>query len=289
MGRIKIKKIKLNSNKISNKIVLISDTHYSSKKDLIKLNNILDQIKKLNPNYICVLGDICDQAKIFDEEVLIDWFSKLALISKVIVVYGNHDLSNYKKKTSCLNEQFFNRIKSINNVELLDNQSKCIDNICFVGLKFDYNYYYKYGENYKKFIKLYNEVVQELNNNNYNILLTHSPIALTQDGVINKLNDYKNIDLVLSGHMHGGLMPDFLRPIFKTRGLVGPNKHRLFVKYAYGNFKIENINFMVSSGVTKLSNVSKLNFFDKLYSPEIVEIEINNNDNFDNENKNVLK
>lgn len=274
MGKIKIKKIKLSNPKLTNKIILISDIHYSSKKDLDKINKVLDKIKTISPDYICVLGDTCDQAKILDEELLIDWFENLASISKVIMVYGNHDLTHYKKHTSYLNEKLFNRIKSINNLELLDNELRCENGICFIGLKFDFDYYYKFGESKTKFINQYNKVVNKLDSNNYNVLLTHSPISITKDGVIKKLNDYKKLDLVLCGHTHGGLMPNILRPIFKTHALVSPNKRRFFVKNYYGNFKIEDINFMISSGITKLSNVSSFSYFDKLFNPEIVEIEI---------------
>lgn len=288
MGQIKIKKIRLSNKKMTSRIILISDVHYFSKKDLNKLNKILEKIKNLSPDYICILGDICDQARILDEELLISWLKTLASISKVIVVYGNHDLAQYKTHTSFFNKKLFDKIKNINNLSLLDNELKIENKLCFIGLKFGFDYYYKHNEKSEQFIKQYNKVVKKLDSNNYNILLTHSPIAVTRDGVVNKLNDYKNIDLVLCGHMHGGLMPNILRPIFKTQGLVSPNKHHLLVKNAYGSFKIKNINFMISSGITKLSHVNKLNVFDKLFSREIVLIDINK-DNFDNKNIKVIK
>lgn len=274
MGQIKVKKINICNKKVSNKLVLISDIHYSSNKDLNKLNNVLEKIKKLNPDYICIVGDICDQAKILDENLLINWLEKLSRISKVIMVYGNHDLALYNNHSSYFNEKLFNKIKQINNLCLLDNELTEENGICFIGLKLDYNYYYDTKENNQEFIKHYNKVVEKLDNNKFNILLSHSPIALTKKGTISKLNDYKNIDLILCGHMHGGLMPDMLRPIFKTRGLLSPNKKHVFIKNAYGNFKIENINFVVSSGLTKLSNVSKISSLDNLFSSEIMLVEI---------------
>lgn len=279
MGRIKVKKIKLYNKKISNKIVLISDIHYHNKKDLNKLNKVLEKINSLKPNYICILGDTCDQAKILDEDILIDWLQRLSKISKVIMVYGNHDIALYDTNNFYLNEKLFNKVKKIKNLELLDNNIKEENGICFVGTKLDYDYYYKLKENSKEFIRHYNSFIKKLSSNNYNILLTHSPIALTQEGTIKELNDYKNIDLILCGHMHGGMVPEILRPIFKTRGILGPNKKKLFIKNAYGNFKIENISFMVSSGITKLSNVSRINFLDVLFRPEIVLIDIIKDEN----------
>lgn len=274
MGKIKTQIIKIPNQKIAGKIVLISDIHYYSKKDLNKLNKVLTMIKDINPNYICILGDTCDQARILDEDLLIDWLSKLAQVNKVIMVYGNHDLALYKEHVSYFNEKLFNKIRQIKNLYLLDNKIREDSDICFIGLKLDYAYYYETKEDEYEFVKHYNKVVKKLNSDKYNILLTHSPIALTQDGVIKKLNDYQKLDLILCGHMHGGLMPKCLRSVFKNNGLVSPNKHKLLIKNAYGSFKIGNINFIVSDGVTKLSHVSKMSFFDRLFSPEIVLIEL---------------
>lgn len=274
MGQIKINKIDVSSKKISSNIVLISDIHYSGKEDLVKLNRVLDKIKAIKTDYICILGDVCDQARVLDEDLLIEWLTDLSKVSKVIMVLGNHDYVLHKKHKSYINKKLIDKIKSIKNLYLLNNEVKVENGICFIGMELDYNYYYKYNESQNNFIRKYNNLITKLDSNKFNILLSHSPIALTKASTIPKLNDYKNIDLILCGHMHGGLMPDFLRPIFKHSGLVSPNTHNLFVKNAYGNFKIENTNFIVSSGITKLSQVSNLSYFDRFFSPEIIVIDI---------------
>lgn len=274
MGKIKLTKIKVNNLKLSSKIMLISDIHYSNKKDIFKLNKVLEKIDSLKPNYICILGDTLDESKVLDEDNLINWLTSLSKISKVIMVHGNHDFALYKTHTTYYNKKLFNKIGKIKNLVLLDNEMYEENGINFIGLNLGYDYYYVGYENSNDFIKHYNKLALKLDNKNYNILLNHSPIALTQKGVLTKLNNYKKIDLILCGHMHGGLIPDILRPIFKTRGILSPNKQKLFIKYAYGNFKIENIKFMVSSGITKLSNVSRFSNFDKLFRPEIVSIDL---------------
>ena len=65
---------------INKNIVLISDMHYSDKSDIKHLNKVLDYIKKLNPSYICIPGDITDNTYVKDEELLIDWFNRLSNI-----------------------------------------------------------------------------------------------------------------------------------------------------------------------------------------------------------------
>ena len=284
MGQIKIKKTKVPNRKINNQIVLISDIHYNDKSDQVKLNNVLKAINTLNPDYIWILGDICDQAKILDEDILITWLTQLAKITTVIVVYGNHDIALYDNGTCYINDKLFNKIKKIKNLYLLDNQLLTINNICFVGLKLDYKYYYDTKEDPEEFIKHYNRIVNSLDPNTYNIILSHSPIALTKKGTLLKLNDYSNIDLILCGHMHGGMIPNLLRPIFKTTGLIGPSKRGLFIKNAYGCFKVNDISFVVSSGITKLSKVSKINFLDNFFGPEVFLIEVQTDD-FDKYNK----
>ena len=218
MGRVKVKKIKITNNKINSKIVLISDIHYYSKSDIDKLNLVLSSIKKINPEYICVLGDICDQAKVLDEDVLVNWVKELSLISKVIMVYGNHDVILYSNYSPCFNKKLFNKIKNIPNLYLLDNKIMEENGICFIGIKLDYDYYYKSHENEIIFINHYNKIIKRLDNKKFNILLSHSPIALVKDTTLNMLNDYSSLDLALCGHMHGGITPEVLRPILKTRG-----------------------------------------------------------------------
>jgi len=284
MGKIKLTRINLDSNKIESKIVLISDIHYSRKSDMIKLEKVLDNIQKINPHYICILGDTLDQAKISDENEIVNWLSKLASYSKVIMIHGNHDLAIYDTHCAYYNEQLFNKIGKIQNLVLLNNEMYVENGINFIGLNLGYDYYYEDHENHDSFVAHYNKIIHKLDTNNYNILLSHTPIALTKEENLKRLNDYKNIDLVLCGHMHGGLTPEFLRPILKTRGLLSPNKKNLLIKYAYGNFKILSVNFMVTSGVTKLSSVSNANCFDCLFRPEIVDINIDLKD-FDKTNR----
>lgn len=279
MARIKVNKVKLVSDKIACRLVLISDIHYSSKDDLNKLNKVLEEIKVLNPDYICIAGDICDQAKVSNGDLLIKWLERLALIKPVMMIYGNHDLALYKSQSSYFNKTFFDKVKKLKNVNLLNNEMIVDNNIRFIGLNLGFYHYYKKDEGKVDFINFYNKTVKKLNSKYYNILINHSPIALTKDGVLKKLNDYKNIDLVLCGHMHGGLVPNVLRPIFKNRGLISPGKKYWLVKHAYGHFKIDDVNFIVSSGITKLSDVSKFGYLDKFFSPEIVLIEIEKRNN----------
>lgn len=270
MANIKITNYKINNN-LNKKIVLLSDIHYYSRKDLTKLERIYDKVKELNPNYICIAGDFIDEAKVLDEDLFIFFLKKLSKISKVIMSLGNHDVTiRGEEKEYFYNDNIFNKIKHVRNVYLLDNDIKVIDNIRFIGLNLGFDYYYCNDEDINDFLGIYKQL-KNINDKYYNVLLCHSPLAITSDEVINNL---KYIDLVLCGHTHGGMTPSVLQKYLKNRILVGPNKRRFFINDGYGYITKKNIDIIVSSGTTKLSHASKLSNLDFLFKPEIVLIEL---------------
>jgi len=250
------------NNKLNKNIVLISDLHYQDKKDIKTLNNILDSIKKLKPDYICIPGDITDKALIKDEEEFIVWLKKLSKVSKVIISLGNHDFYiNKYRRLYGQNKELLKKISNIKNLYLLDNKNVIIDNINFMGLTILMEYYketYKSNDFYRCLDKI------NINKKCYNILLCHSPLNICNKEILKN----RNIDLILCGHMHGGIVPKCMRKIFKQRGLISPNK-RLFPKNVYGNLKIGNTNIIISSGI-KVIPFRIINIF----SPEIVNIKI---------------
>lgn len=256
------KNYNINSN-LNRKIVLISDIHYENKEDIKKLNYILNNIKKIKPDYICIPGDIINKSQIDDEKDLINWLKKLSKITKVIISIGNHEFYvNKRNKVFDLNKSLFNKISQIDNLYLLDNKNIIIDNINFIGLTVPMEYYDE-NNNSKDFDKCLNNI--KIDKKYYNILLSHSPINICNYEILKDMN----IDLILCGHMHGGVVFNFLRPIFKNRGLVSPNK-KLFPKIAYGYLKIANTNIIITSGIKVIPYKS----INKLFKSEIVSINI---------------
>lgn len=269
---MKINQVKYNiEGKINTSIVLISDIHYYSKKNLKVFEKIYNEIKKIKNDYICITGDLIDYSNITNQDILINWLEKLSNLSKVIISIGNHEYYNTNSKNQSLNYDLMDKIRNIDNVYLLNNENIIIDNINFYGLNIPLELYkYEIKEN----IKISN-YINNLNiktyKTKYNILLCHSPRFITNN--INKIK-YK-FDLVLCGHMHGGLTPQILRKYFKNTVLISPEK-KLFVKNAYGLIKCNDSNIIITSGVTKLSKKTKLNKFDNLFVKEVVAIKIHN-------------
>ena len=104
-------------------------------------------------------------------------------------------------------------------------------------------------------------LVTNLPKKKYKVALIHSPILLSEKKVVEKLKEY---DLILSGHMHNGLILRILDKIIKNNyGLISPDK-RFFAKNTRGKIKTKYYTIIITGGITKLSPsstkiLSKLN------------------------------
>ena len=254
--------------KVNKDLVLLTDIHYYQAKDILRLNQLLDQLKQIKMDYICISGDTFDASKVKDYQLMINWLTKLASLAPVMYGVGNHDLSNNHIEEK--NKELFDQLERIPNLYLLDNKKIVKDGIAFHGVTLSLDHYYKFDEKPTHLIPFLTSF--KLKKQDYNVLLLHTPIALTRSSYL-KENPY---DLVLCGHVHGGLTPSCLRKILKGIGFIDPHR-KIFRKYAYGLIKKYDSTIIISSGVTKLSHSSRLNVFNFLFSQEITIIKIRNN------------
>lgn len=265
------------SNKIKKdlRIVLLSDIHFSKYFKIDNLNLILDNIRKIKPDYICVPGDIIDEVIVlYDDklkEIIIHFFKYLATINKVFITLGNHDIKD-KNNDSII---FFNEIGKIKNIYLLNDTYYIDNNVVINGCNLPYEYYYnkKNEDDYAVMLEHLNKIKLYFSDKLYNICLVHSP-----NGMLNKKirNYFKKCDLMLCGHMHNGLVFKWLDKLIKNNyGIVSPNR-RLFPKLARGYKKIGNTSLVISGGITKLSNCSGkiLRIFNGVYPISINVIEV---------------
>lgn len=273
MNNTKIHHYKIHNDKVCGKrIILLSDIHYYTKEEAKTLNIIYDKLKTLKFNYICLSGDILDRAYTYDNVLLINWFIKISKLAPVIIALGNHDLLYKKPNIPGCDEVFWKKVAKLDNVFLLRNNSICIDNINFIGIEMNQDYYYTHYEPDEPLIKHINNCFDNVDSNFYNVILYHSPIVISKNEVLNKIKISKNLDLILCGHTHGGITPEFLKPILRGRGIISPQSTFLF-KYAYGHFKVNKTDIIVSSGVTKASFYNKFHALNPLFSKEITVID----------------
>ena len=91
-----------------------------------------------------------------------------------------------------------------------------------------------------------------INKKKYNILLCHTPRNLVRNGIICEDIDCLNgFNLILSGHMHAGMIPTCLRNRSRV-GLLGPGKS-VFPPNSYGIVKDGNTISVTTGGVSKIS------------------------------------
>lgn len=267
---MEISKYRLES-KLNKRVVLISDIHYYNKSVVPVLKLVFEKIKDLEPDYICITGDLVDDINIVDTKYLVDWIKSLSKISSVIISVGNHEHYYNHKLTKMYDYKLFNKFNEIDNVYVLSNKIKLIDNINFVGINLPYQYYNS-NEKEKYLVEFMNKKYPKLRKG-FNILLCHSPYVITNPSVLDKLKCKDNISLILSGHMHAGLTFKCLKKVLKGRGFITP-QGKVLKKYCYGIYKYKNITSIISTGVTKLSKNYKIGIFNFLYEPEIVVIDM---------------
>lgn len=282
---LKINKHKIDSRNLEKlKLAHISDIHYTKNFSLNLQKNIIRNIKEFGPDYICITGDIIDCAYILDDKEisknLLVFLEALASISKVFIVLGSYDLGNNDNEFSSYIQKWKELLKKEENIYLLDNEKYSDFRINVIGITLPYNYYN--NKPYENPRILTNELNKYTLDDKYSILLIHSPRRIFTKEVINhKL--LENIDLILSGHTHNGLVPKFLDKLPGSRGLISPSKN-LFPKYTRGVItkKINNheCTLIITGGVLKVSPHMPwyTKIFKGMYNSEIELIEIRKKD-----------
>ena len=273
--RIQYKKyIIKNTKNINIKIAHISDIHFSHKYNNKRLEMVVNKIKDINPNYICITGDLIDLYDVVNDvnyPDLKNFINNLSNIGKVIITVGNHEyikmLDNGFGKTN--NIEWLKELQT-KNIIVLDNEIHEENNISFIGYNPDYDYYYTNKEtpsekNNEEISKLINKT-----KNKYKILLSHTPFLIVKKDNYKNIKKFDKIDLVLSGHTHGGLIPSFIPGNF---GIISPNR-KIFPKKVRGIINLKTSKVIISSGIMKLSRKSKLAFLNDIYGSNITEITI---------------
>ena len=206
------------------KIVFLSDLH--NRNIALKISNIINEIK---PDIIICGGDMINESlnKTNHFFELIEYIKDY----KVFYTYGNHEevLSedDYKDYTN---------IVSNKPIILLNNRSAVItSNIHLHGLDNDIETYKKFGK-----LMLNKEYIDhrlsQIDKNKYNILVAHNPLEF-------KSYVDSEYDLVLSGHVHGGVIG-----IPFVGGLLSPD-YTLFPKYYDGMYSKNGTKMIVSRGL----------------------------------------
>ncbi len=257
------------------KIACLSDTHISRKTTKEEIAFIIHTIKKENPDYIFLLGDIIDSYHLIDESStrvkVTSLLVKLSEISKVFFVIGNHDYIYYDEEYGFREGDIdrwdyyniYNNIKFINN-EIIDEEDLIIG-----GYNEPYRVYHNREKDaFKNDFNSYN--LKKVEGDKPKILLVHSPDPFKQEDNVSLVKDY---NIIMSGHTHNGCVPSFLDKIWipKHSGIINSSRE-LFPKDVRGIKKLNTGSYLYhNGGWTKISNSSpkKYQLFDTMFNRQI--------------------
>ena len=236
-NRFHVVKYQLYSNKIEEEhhYVVLSDLHNKSYGE--KNEKLLKSIDKLAPEAILIAGDILTSKPGKSYEVAIDLIRNLASKYPIYYGMGNHEtrLFLYPEVYGDMGENYEKDLNRVQ-VEFLRNKSReCKDNIRITGLDMKRDYYKRFKK-YPMDHSYLQETLGKIKSEKYEILLAHNPDYFEEYAAW-------GADLVLSGHVHGGMMR---LPILG--GVVSP-AFRLFPKYDGGLFRQGKSTMILSRGL----------------------------------------
>lgn len=174
------------------RIIQLTDLHNST---FGKENErLIRKVEEQNPDLICITGDLLNMEE-ENVDIATNLISKLSSIYPVYVSLGNHELGYKYAETEDLIDKFEDA-----GAYVLDFDYKDIningENIRIGGL---------YGYDLPETNEVSRDNEAEFlsnfqNTKDYKLLLTHMPYGWYQAGSL----DYWDVDLVLTGHTHGG-------------------------------------------------------------------------------------
>lgn len=231
------------------RIAHVSDLHNAEMGDDNK--NLLATLQNAEPDIIAITGDLIDSRNT-DIEIALQFAEEAVKIAPCYYVTGNHEarVSEYDDLKTGLTELGIMVLED----ERID-LDKNGETITLIGLNDpSFKSDYLFGDS-EEVVKTH---LQELTNESdgFILLLSHRPELF-------EIYANNEVDLVLSGHAHGG---QFRLPF--VGGLVAPNQG-FFPKYDAGLYTEENTSIIVSRGIG--NSILPFRFNNR---PEVILIEL---------------
>lgn len=218
-------------------ILHISDIHH--REFGRNQSRIIKRAEMLSPDIIVITGDLISR-DMRDFSVASSFVKQLSEIAPVYFSAGNHELDLPEK----VRDTYFSSLKKSGAVLLLNskcNIKKSSDSLCIAGITLERNVYRDENNSFRNLIPYSSDKIVQLIGVREvcTLLLAHNPLMF---------DSYAewNADLVLSGHVHGGIV----RLPF-IGGLLSPER-KFFPRYTQGLYKDRSSQMYVSAGLGKL-------------------------------------
>ncbi len=224
------------------RIVQISDVHFSGMTshahNCAVSKEIREKVESLSPDVIAVTGDVVSrnpgESGISDA---VDLLCSLQDNCPVLFVPGNHEMDLSEKNREMLFQGLAQQ-----KVQLLLNRTEECCQIAFTGVILPQTMYKNENGGFRHLEKCTLNTLQDrvgLCLRRPSVLLAHNPMGLpayAQWGA----------DLVLSGHVHGGMIR-----VPGIGGILSPER-KFFPKYTKGIYTMGNTKMLVCAGIGKL-------------------------------------
>ncbi len=239
------------------KILQISDLH--NKEFGANQKNLISLTKEINPDIIVITGDLIDSRRTNKDNMNIatSYIKSAVDIAPVYYVSGNHESrSDLYEELKIIFEEYgvINMDNTHKNIQLNGVTISLLGlaDICFNPIN-----NYEHPNSPFSFDEILGNLKTE-SKNNFTILLSHRPELIT-------LYAKENIDLVFSGHAHGGQ----IRLPF-SGGIIAPNQG-FFPKYTSGIHRLNSTSLVISRGLG--NSLAPQRIFNR---PELVVVTLSN-------------
>ncbi len=201
------------------KIIFISDIHYGCGESL--LPNAVQKINSIMPDYLVIGGDMIDKDSRYIDQFL-EEINKVDLKIPIYAVLGNHDNRRAVKAELIKKIETNGRIHLINNSGVWLTQGN--DRIRLSGVG-----------SLSNDTQLLDKALDSAKMEDFSVLVTHEPDYFEN-------MDKDKVDLVLSGHLHGGQMTfhNLWHPLVPTKYLN---------KYMHSIIRSDNSTLLITKGL----------------------------------------
>lgn len=230
--------IRLKNLKIGQKVLFLNDMHnhvYGKDND-----DLLNAIRKEEPDYIWIGGDMLVGKSGISYQTALDFVKQLPVLCPVYYANGNHEqrMKEIPENYDLSYEEYKKELVEAG-VHFLENNSEIFEwdglKVKLTGLEIPLGCYLHWHKDELKT----EEIVKRIGKRDeecYEILLAHNPSFAKQ---------YMQwgADLILSGHLHGGIVR-----IPGVVGAISPS-FEIFPKYSGDHYREGNTDIVVSKGL----------------------------------------
>ena len=211
------------------RIAMLADAHIGTTFSGAELARHVKQMQKYEPDMLVIVGDLVDNSTSRDELLSgLDALAKLKTTYGIYAVLGNHDISsNGVAFRGFSNDDLVAEMQK-RGIKVLQDEVQAIGNELYVVGRKD-AYEPRRGRSRKEMADL----VKGLDKAKFMLVLDHQPSDYAKQAEA-------KVDLVLSGHTHGGQ----LFPFNYVSQWAGMNDR------IYGHEKRQNTDFIVTSGIS---------------------------------------